>query len=316
MFYDGFLPRLQHALAAEFGKVHAVWNFDLGNDFEPILCRVLRSVLPAEFGVCRGFVVAKDGERAGDDIIIYDRLRFPMLRMLGEDDYSQKQLVPVEAVLAYIEAKHSLILDRPKKGSKWKGQSLDKACEQVGAVKAISRWHRQVTPYKKVARGGRVEKEPGEPIIVRQPIFGMVFTPKVRETSRDKKGTSELKVIGGALLRVRSMRHFTPDCLVLGDRVLGLHYQTGQVEGAGDLGLVSRLFADETEKEHLSNLRAVESLNDKGGLAFAAGVCQLMWALEQMRIWQMRRPMPWNEVVAQTFGGGSDDGGFSQSIPH
>ena len=48
---------------------------------------------------------------ARDDIIIYERNRFPLLRLINESDFCRKQQVPVESVYAYIEAKHSLTLE-------------------------------------------------------------------------------------------------------------------------------------------------------------------------------------------------------------
>jgi len=87
--------------------MHAVHNFDYGDEFEIALCEVLRTILPGRAAVCRGYVIAQDGRMAGDDIIVFDATRFPVLRALG-DDLSRKEKVPAEAVLAYIEAKHTL----------------------------------------------------------------------------------------------------------------------------------------------------------------------------------------------------------------
>jgi len=61
--------------------------------------------------VSRGFIETADGNMARDDIIIYERSRFPLLRLINESDFCRKQQVPVESVYAYIEAKHSLTLE-------------------------------------------------------------------------------------------------------------------------------------------------------------------------------------------------------------
>ena len=90
-------------------------------------------MLPQKYGICRGFVVPADGASAGDDLIIYDSVRFPTLRLFPQESYEIKQDVPVEAVYAYIEAKHTLHITEDATD----GQSLLKACSQVAAVKRI-----------------------------------------------------------------------------------------------------------------------------------------------------------------------------------
>ena len=42
-----------------------------------------------------------DGNMACDDIIIYERSRFPLLRLINESDFCRKQQIPVESVCAY-----------------------------------------------------------------------------------------------------------------------------------------------------------------------------------------------------------------------
>jgi hypothetical protein len=79
---------------------------------------------------------------AGDDIIVFDTTRSPVLRALG-NYLSRKEKVPAEAVLAYIEAKHTLSIHGEG------GQSLQKATEQTAAVKALPRVpleHRHMVP--------------------------------------------------------------------------------------------------------------------------------------------------------------------------
>ena len=48
----------------------------------------------------------RHGNTAGDDIITYDQELYPTLRFLDSDNqYAQKEQIPVEVVYAYIEAK-------------------------------------------------------------------------------------------------------------------------------------------------------------------------------------------------------------------
>jgi|ERR1019366_520635 hypothetical protein len=132
--YNDWLPQVAQRFQQKFESIQVAHNFDLGNEFEVAVAEVLREILPRRFGVCRGFVVARNGERAGDDIIVFDAQAFPTLRALATD-LSRKEAVPAEAVLAYIEAKHTLHVE----GEERVGQSLAKATSQVDLVKRIPR---------------------------------------------------------------------------------------------------------------------------------------------------------------------------------
>ncbi|WP_437651390.1 DUF6602 domain-containing protein [Sorangium sp. So ce362] len=133
MLYDGWVEDIAKRFQRKLDEVAADYNFDYGIEFEISLAEVLRQVLPERAGVCRGFVVSRDGQKAGDDIIIYDKSRFPTLRSLG-GRLERKERVPAEAVLAYIEAKYTLGIDGDG------GQSLDKACRQLELVKRLPRF--------------------------------------------------------------------------------------------------------------------------------------------------------------------------------
>jgi hypothetical protein len=86
-------------------------TIDYGVEFEVALCTAISRLLPDRFSICRGFVINKAGEKAGDDVIIYERHLFPAMRFLTRDDFALKEQVPIEAVAAYIEAKHTLDLE-------------------------------------------------------------------------------------------------------------------------------------------------------------------------------------------------------------
>jgi hypothetical protein len=130
--YGDWLASVTRQFEDAFGNIEVEHNFDYGPEFEIAICNVLRTLLPRRYGVCRGFVVAKDGSTAGDDIIVFEADRYPVLRALGED-LSRKQKVPAEAVLAYIEAKRTLQIQGTGP------QSLHKAASQTNAVKALVR---------------------------------------------------------------------------------------------------------------------------------------------------------------------------------
>lgn len=140
--YNDWLCQLAQRFQSKFNDIRTVHNFDYGDEFEIALCEVLSGILPRRASVCRGFIVAQDGTLAGDDIIIFDSARFPALRAIGED-LSRKEQVPAEAVLAYIEAKHTLHVYGTS------GQSLEKATAQTAAVKLLTRTpleHRHMIP--------------------------------------------------------------------------------------------------------------------------------------------------------------------------
>ena len=133
--YNNYLEKINEAFESLINEIDVIYNFDHGNEFEIVLCKALRKILPNKYGIVRGHVITKEGNHVGDDIIIYDCVRFPTLRLLEHDSFGQKQFIPVEAVYAYIEAKNTLYPcdsggDRP---------NFYKACKQVHDVKSLSR---------------------------------------------------------------------------------------------------------------------------------------------------------------------------------
>jgi hypothetical protein len=112
---------------ARLTDIETVYNFDFGDEFEVAICLLLKDILPSKYGICRGFVVSEAGDTAGDDLIIYDRMACPTLRTSQSLEFAVKQQVPMEAVYAYIECKHSIN----------KEETLEKAMKQVRGVKSL-----------------------------------------------------------------------------------------------------------------------------------------------------------------------------------
>ena len=96
--YNNLIDRISTRAEAIFSEIESIYNFDKGDEFEIAVCKLLLTILPEKFGVCRGHVITKDDDEAGDDIIIYDKHNFSLLRLLNEDTLWRKQHVPVEAV--------------------------------------------------------------------------------------------------------------------------------------------------------------------------------------------------------------------------
>lgn len=133
--YRGYLSKVNEAFESMVNDIDVIYNFDHGDEFEIVLCKAFRKILPRKYGIVRGHVITKDGMHAGDDIIIYDCVRFPSLRLLESEGFGQKQFIPVEAVYAYVEAKNTLSI-HDEGGKK---QNFYKACEQVRKVKSLPR---------------------------------------------------------------------------------------------------------------------------------------------------------------------------------
>jgi hypothetical protein len=125
--YGGYVHRLAKKVSARLADIEAVYNFDLGPEFEVAICHLLSDILPPKYGICRGFVVSEDGRKAGDDVIVFDRLQYPTLRSSVGSEFSLKDQVPIEGVYAYIECKHS-IADR---------STFDEAMRQVSDMKTL-----------------------------------------------------------------------------------------------------------------------------------------------------------------------------------
>src|SRR5262245_52310105 len=148
--YHGYLSTVTRRFEAALTTIEAVHNFTLGEEFEVVLCEVIRSVLPKRFGVCRGFVVTRDDKTAGDDVIIYDQSIFPTLQLRGAASFARKEHVPIEAVYAYIEAKHTLRLLTEGKSS------LGLAMNQAANVKGVVAGRAQV-PLTQLVPGVTLE---------------------------------------------------------------------------------------------------------------------------------------------------------------
>lgn len=185
MAYIEFLKNINQKFQQKFSEIESHHNFELGNEFEIAVCKVLRALLPTKFGICRGYVTNSEGIMKGDDIIIYDRERFPLLRLLENDNFEQKQYVPVEAVYAYIEAKNTLYINSDG------GQSLDKAVNQVCEVINIQRQALidHVSPQVKVP-SGMFRVVDGFPKL-QNPFYGVVIARNIRVNDKTQSTSIE-----------------------------------------------------------------------------------------------------------------------------
>ena len=237
-------------------------------------------MLPQKYGICRGFVVASDDVSAGDDIIIYDKVRFPTLRLLSQEKYEIKQDVPVEAVYAYIEAKHTLHI----RGDASDGQSLLKSCSQVAAVKSIYREDRMpefLHPYFK-SNASYIERHDWPQNL--NPIYGAIIA---RQVKNDKRGPilsadETMKALVGATLGAQKP---PPDLIIAGDSNL----------------IAPCVKSDQGQIVHspfyipgvTSSLEVMPAKN----LAFSIGICMLLYALDTIELGRM----PWENIINDGF---------------
>ncbi|MFJ4155511.1 DUF6602 domain-containing protein [Pseudomonas sp. NPDC089752] len=261
--YGGYIERLARKVEARLQDIEAIYNFDLGDEFEIAMCDLLESLLPAKYGVCRGFVVAKNGEKAGDDLIIYDKMSSPTLRSSMTRQFPVKEQIPVDAVFAYIECKHS-ISDT---------DVLQKAVSQAEAVKKLVLTRRGRSNPDYLADGpvynGKVRDWPRTyPPLKNQP-FCAVFA---------RKYSSDVSVheIKG---------EYAPDLLILGND----HIATPTVYMGPD-GIHSALFYDTKFGAPLCRELAT-------GNAYGLGLVILLQALS----WVELLPIDWTDTLSDTF---------------
>ena len=274
--YEDWITTYGKRVQNRFKEIKAGYNFDFGPEFEIAIVELLRGFLPSRFGVCRGFVITED-DRKGDDIVIFDVGRFPTLRSLG-DDLSIKDYVPADGVLAYVEAKHTLHVT--KKGKQdvelaTGDQSLRKACKQVSDVKTLPRG--KVT--HPLIREGK--KPVGYPNY-RNPFFGAVIARNVVI----EEGKPEV-TLASALKRIQSDVALLPD-LIVGERLLALPMYGREKQDDPEARSPRPFLCPSTELITLSQTEEI---------VFGAGIAQLLWALEWIKLGQI----PWNQIIAKSF---------------
>jgi len=276
LLYGDFVKTMSARFDGVLSEIWTEYNFDYGPEFEIALCSTLRRVLPQRFGICRGFVVNRDGDTAGDDIIIYDRHLYPTLRALDQDTFVQKEKVPIEAVYAYIEAKHTLNLFGEG------DSSLAKAQRQVAAVKSLCA-QRDPIGQQGVVRGARAA-EPWAPVTargwpeIRNPLYGAVMSRYVRLIA-DGPAETDWSAIHD---RFAGLKRSSPvDFIALGQSNVAL----------------SHTLDSDNEPAVYAPFRcarqAVESISWIPDMAFGVALCHLLWALDSIELGMMQ----WGDLV-------------------
>lgn len=284
--YDNLVKRIADKFLLEFEQMEAVYNFDIGDELEIAFCKVLRKFLPSKYGVVRGFVVSKDGDKVGDDVIIYDKLNFPTLRFLNDDDLIIKQQVPIESVYAYIEIKNTL--DEP---------NLLKAVSQVKAVKEMC-YKRNTMFLWNVSSD---EKEyfsnkysysgAWEPTII-NPVYGMIFSRF--SVGLDNKKTDNcgkinefaVKVINKHKKIFISNKHYNPEVIVFGQSNIAVSCHKTEIVKNGENLL-------ELTKFHTGiSPYCSYQINEHPNISFGLALAHLIMGLNSIKLLDM----PWEKI--------------------
>jgi hypothetical protein len=229
--YNDYILRLSRRLEANLTYLEAYYNFDYGPEFEIALCKILRAVLPQNYGICRGHVVDDKGSQAGDNIVIYDRVRFATLRSLAQEDYAQQEWIPIEAVYAYFETKHSVnaaILTDEEKESEPKDGTLYQAAYQASEVKKLCESRKplsitQLTPYLKL-NAPQLLKPPHSFPDKKNPLFSGILIRNITNGSKQITTSNEAVYLLRAFFEAglpKSISHL-PDLIIFGPNVVTL----------------------------------------------------------------------------------------------
>ena len=187
-----------------------------------------------------------------------------------------KQQIPVEAVYAYIEAKHTLTVEGEG------AQSLHKAGRQVAAVKSLPREPITVknafNPY--IDFGGlRPVSRDNYPKIL-NPLFGAIIARQVRIKERNKP----LKT-GEQIIQALDGKSVEADLLIAGSDVVFLPFINHDKQG--------------TQVYHSPFAISESELvcrNETPGLAIAICISSLFYALDQIILGHVK----WLDVIADS----------------
>lgn len=288
--YDNLLKKISKKCILEFKQLESVYNFDIGDELEMALVTILRDFLPSKYGVVRGFVVDKNGEKAGDDIIIFDQNNFPTLRFLNKDNIFLKQQVPIESVLAYIEVKNTLDED-----------TLIKALEQVKNVKKLC--YKRILkidgflPYEENNSFSNEYSHSGknEPLI-KNPVYGMIFSRysndiqgnRIMESTSENNENVSLfasKVLSDNDERIKEYSFCCPDTIIFGDSNIAMPSEKyTSIDGKEQIG-TTRFFSGIKDRTQYK----IEKCNEN---SYGIALAHLMMALNYIEL----DDMPWENI--------------------
>ena len=265
-------------IATSLSTIETEHNFEYGVEFEIAMCEALRDMLADRYGLIRGYAVDRQGASAGDDILIYERQRFPTLALRHRDDFARKEFVPIEAIYCYLEAKHTVVLEGTGPQSLWY------AAEQVQKVKSLVASRPpvlpgQLHPYLDLGSGITA---PFDYPPMRNPVFGAVVARHVRKREQAPHLTDP-KAIHDLCLQMHLPADNGPDMYILGNNLL--LFPVLPKSTPGQFRYCSLFFIPNKSK---LQVQVVD------GIAFGVGFVIMMQAID----WIELRLMPWTIIVA------------------
>lgn len=274
VLYDNYLKTLNDRAVEAFKKIDAPTNLDFGPEAERAVYTWLRQTLPAKYGVCRGYIVNEAGDKAGDDLILFDPVNFPSLRAEGAPTFDRKEKIPVQAAYGYLEVKNVLSLEAGGEGEV--GQTLAKAASQVAAAKRLILTR---APFRKP--GGIRWQRIGCPERDDWP-FGAIICGGVRP----KKGQpviedpDEVAVrVGAALRQMQIPKADLPNLIVAGPKAV-IHPVADLPTQGG--GTVRQPVAFTTKDCEFASIGFAGKEEDQ--IAFGFGLAFMLHALDQLML--------------------------------
>jgi hypothetical protein len=278
--YDDYIKTLSRGFEEKFSGIKAGINFELGDEFEIALCEMLASFLPEQYGVKRGYVVSTNGEFAGDDIIIYDKARFPLVSLRNQKEYGRLEFIPAEAVYCYIEAKHTIHLEGDDP------QSLTHAWQQVIKVKQLIATREnaslQTSPpnFVPIPNIFTITPPEGYPDIYNPP-YGGIFARQVKRRKDGEILTNRDEIVEIVARIKLAARPTSPDIAVLGMNNVIFPIHRRPTDG-------SAIYVP-----FLTPGTSAPSIRPVDNHAFGLGLAAIMSAIE----WIQLKPIPWGQII-------------------
>jgi len=260
--YNDYIKILSEKFETRLRDISPDFNFDYGIEFEIALCEILRAFLPEKYGVCRGHVVDFEGNNVGDDIIIFDQQRFPTIRLHDREQFARKENIPIEAVCAYIEAKHNLDVATYKKGL----DQIKKAKKFISKRAKVPT--EQIDPYLEPLKRN-VTYNKSYPSY-RNPVYCALISAKSSLTQKEIED-----------IEANEIDSTFPELILFSKSD---YLQIGYNESDG---FQPTLFLCEDEKI------AYAHINDKSGLCFGIFLSNLIASLD----WQQLGRIPWVKML-------------------
>lgn len=272
--YDNLAISLSKRIEDRLNAISAEYNFDYGDEFEIAICELLRSFLPNKYGICRGFVVNKNGEKAGDDIIVYDQMSFPTLRHISKDDWARKENIPIEAVYCYMEAKYTLDISCSK------DSNLNKALSQIKNVKNLinqrSKYELDKNDPYHTGKGLKKILDGMSPY--RNPVFTMIISRYVSDGTNRIEKNKDINVLVNNFIYNTTVEPHCPESIIVGKN----HYILTSIKR--ELNIPKNFIIPNDKNEYIMIM--------KDNLAMALGFIHIYSAIDWIRL----DVMPWNEI--------------------